>query len=207
VIGRPVASPAEGIPGIQFSAATLPITQRHRKHGSNGGISAVRSGRRVTWSQRAASPFNMLESAGLLTALPLMHELRALSWRISIHALEYSLTISPACGNPPWSIFHRFGGKSCRLCAGHPFEYRDLPGAQIYFFCALQAPGSECASAAGADDQCLEPGRPGGASCPPGGRRRAVAHQRVSIQRWRRRASRARMSGSRKVLVSSALPS
>jgi hypothetical protein len=31
-------------------------------------------------------------------------ELRALSWRISIHALEYSLTISPLYGSPPWSI-------------------------------------------------------------------------------------------------------
>jgi hypothetical protein len=27
-----------------------------------------------------------------------------LSWRISIHALEYSLTISPLYGSPPWSI-------------------------------------------------------------------------------------------------------
>ena len=32
-------------------------------------------------------------------------ELRALSLRISIHALEYLLTISPPCGSPPWSIF------------------------------------------------------------------------------------------------------
>src|SRR5580704_7672016 len=37
-------------------------------------------------------------------------ELRALSWRISIHALEYLLTISPPCGSPPWSIFHRLVG-------------------------------------------------------------------------------------------------
>jgi hypothetical protein len=41
-------------------------------------------------------------------------ELRALSWRISIHALEYLLTISPPFGSPPWSIFHRSGRKSDR---------------------------------------------------------------------------------------------
>ena len=36
-------------------------------------------------------------------------EMMTLSWRISIHALEYSLTISPPCGSPPWSIFRRSG--------------------------------------------------------------------------------------------------
>jgi hypothetical protein len=41
-------------------------------------------------------------------------ELRALSRRISIHALEYSLTISPLYGSPWWSIFYRSGGKSYR---------------------------------------------------------------------------------------------
>jgi len=28
--------------------------------------------------------------------------------------VEYSLTISPPCGSPPWSIFHRSGRKSYR---------------------------------------------------------------------------------------------
>jgi hypothetical protein len=49
---------------------------------------------------------------------PARAELRALSWRISIHALEYSPTISPPCRSPPWSIFHHSGRKSDRrLCA------------------------------------------------------------------------------------------
>jgi hypothetical protein len=43
-----------------------------------------------------------------------MPVLRALSRRISIHALEYSLTISPLYGSPWWSIFYRSGGKSYR---------------------------------------------------------------------------------------------
>jgi hypothetical protein len=40
-------------------------------------------------------------------------ELRALSGRISIHALEYSLTNS-LYGSPPWRIFYRSGRKSDR---------------------------------------------------------------------------------------------
>jgi hypothetical protein len=40
-------------------------------HGSNGAISAVRSGNRVRWSPRRQSVY-LLELAGLLAALPLM---------------------------------------------------------------------------------------------------------------------------------------
>ena len=71
VISRSVASPAERIPGIQLSAATPPLTQRHRRHGSKGAISAVRSGSRVRLPPRRQSVY-MLEFAGLLAGLPLM---------------------------------------------------------------------------------------------------------------------------------------
>jgi hypothetical protein len=47
-----------------------------------------------------------------LAGMPAHAELRALSWRISIHALEYSLTISPLYGARRGVFSHRFGRKS-----------------------------------------------------------------------------------------------
>ena len=41
-------------------------------------------------------------------------EMRALSWRISMHRFEYSRTFSRPCGRLPWSLFHQAGGKSDR---------------------------------------------------------------------------------------------
>ena len=62
-------------------------------------------------------------------------ELRALSWRISIHALQYSLTISALYGSPPWSIFYRSGRKSDRrFCAGYGARDVASAGAQNFRF-------------------------------------------------------------------------
>jgi site-specific recombinase XerD len=58
---------------------------------------------------------------------------------------------------------------------------------------------------AGSPARCVAGASPRGLAA--GRRRPSVPHQSVSIQWLRRRASRARMSGSRNVLVSSALPS
>jgi hypothetical protein len=41
-------------------------------------------------------------------------ELRALSWRISMHGLEYSLTLSRSRGRWPWGLFSWAGRKSDR---------------------------------------------------------------------------------------------
>jgi hypothetical protein len=56
---------------------------------------------------RPDQPTEVREYASGLPAFHAHAELRALSWRIFIHALEYSLTISPLYGSPPWSIFYR----------------------------------------------------------------------------------------------------
>jgi hypothetical protein len=64
-------------------------------------------------------------------------ELRAVSGRISIHALEYSLTISPLCGSPPWSIFYRSDRKSDRrLCAASRWRTLLQVSAHNRRFCA-----------------------------------------------------------------------
>ena len=133
VISRSVASPAERIPGIQLSAATPPITQRHRGHGNNGAISAVRSGSRVRWSPRRQSVY-MLEFAGLLAGLPLMPK-----WvfhRTHIYALpgifthglldlirDHRVAFSTIFKRIRW--FQRHVGFSYRTAKGEPRRLRE----------------------------------------------------------------------------------
>jgi hypothetical protein len=70
-------------------------------------------------------------------------ELRALSWRMSMHALEYSLTISPLYGSPSWTIFYRSGRKTdCRLGACESSRASGTRDAHISHSSAQ--PGATC---------------------------------------------------------------